>query len=139
MAAHSRNSMPPPCLSPFTPVPISLFDLSKRIRFDRLLLQTNYRTMKLVTVSQAKSRLSSYIKSAQEGEDVVIMRGSKPAVVLRPISEKDLNLTPELSPSTLADFEAEITRNRKNGSLLKLGSGPAQAIATLNHPRGKRK
>ncbi len=33
--------------------------------------------MKLVTVSQAKSKLSSYIKSAEEGEQVVIMRGSK--------------------------------------------------------------
>ena len=95
--------------------------------------------MKLVTVSQAKSRLSSYIKSAQEGEEVVIMRGSKPAVLLRPVSENDLNLVPEVPASALAEFEAEIARDRKTGSLIKLGATPAEAAANLRRNRFKRK
>ena len=93
----------------------------------------------MVTVSQAKSQLSAYIKSAEQGEQVVIMRGSKPAVLLRPVSEKDLNLAPELSLSALADFEAEILQDRKKGSLQKIGNNPVEAVTTLNRRRSKRR
>lgn len=91
--------------------------------------------MKMVTVSQAKSHLSAYIKFAEGGEQVVIMRGSKPAVLLRPISENDLNLIPELSPATLEDFEKEIAHDRKTGTLQKLGHKPTEAITTLTRTR----
>jgi prevent-host-death family protein len=87
--------------------------------------------MKMVTVSQAKSHLSSYIRSAEAGEEVVIMRGSKPAVVLRPVSETDLNLAPEIPLSALKKFEAEIERDRKAGKLVKLGDTPEEAVAAL--------
>jgi prevent-host-death family protein len=95
--------------------------------------------MKLVTVSQAKSRLSSYIKSAEEGEQVVIMRGSKPAVILRPISEDDLSAIPEIPASALAEFDAEIERDRKAGRLVKLGDTPGEAVAALRRLGRKRK
>jgi len=95
--------------------------------------------MKLVTVSQAKSKLSSYIKSAEEGEEVVIMRGSKPAVILRPISEDDLSAVPEIPISALAEFDAEIERDRKAGRLVKLGDTPEEAIAALRRLGRKRK
>jgi prevent-host-death family protein len=87
--------------------------------------------MKMVTVSQAKSRLSAYIKSAQSGEEVIIMRGSKPAVVLRPVSEEDLNLAPEISASAAKRIEEEIERDRKAGKLVKRGDTPAEAVAAL--------
>jgi prevent-host-death family protein len=95
--------------------------------------------MKLVTVSQAKSRLSSYIKSAQAGEQVVIMRGSKPAVILHPISEDELSAVPEIPASALAQFDAEIERDRKNGRLVKLGDTPEEAVAALRRLGRKRK
>jgi prevent-host-death family protein len=95
--------------------------------------------MKMVTVSQAKSQLSAYLKCAEAGEQVVIMRGSKPAAVLRPISETDLNLAPELSFSTLADFEKEIVRERKKGVLRKLGNKPVEAVESLARPRNHSK
>ena len=95
--------------------------------------------MKLVTVSQAKSKLSSYIKSAEGGEEVVIMRGSKPAVILRPISEDDLSAIPEIPASALAKFDAEIERDRKAGRLVKLGDTPEEAVAALRRPGRKRK
>ena len=95
--------------------------------------------MKLVTVSQAKSKLSSYIKSAEDGEQVVIMRGSKPAVILRPISEDELSAVPEIPASALAEFDAEIERDRKAGKLVKLGSTPAEASANLKRGKFKRK
>ena len=91
----------------------------------------------MVTVSQAKSQLSAYIKSAQAGEQVVIMRGSKPAVLLRPISETDLGVALELSASTLENFEEEIARDRKKGSLIKLGTKPEEAAAKLKRSRAK--
>jgi len=87
--------------------------------------------MKLVTVSQAKSRLSSYIKSAEAGEEVVIMRGSKPAVILRPISEDELQAVPEIPASALAEFEAEIEKDRKSGKLVKLGRTPQETATAL--------
>ncbi len=95
--------------------------------------------MKLVTVSQAKSRLSSYIKSAEQGEQVVILRGSKPAVLLKPISEDDLDVIPEISPAAAAAIEAEIERDRKAGRLIKLGDTPEEAVKTLRQWDKKRK
>ncbi len=95
--------------------------------------------MKLVTVSQAKSRLSSYIKSAERGEQVVILRGSKPAVLLKPITEDDLDVVPEISPSAAAAIEAEIERDRKAGRLVKLGDTPEEAVATLRRWDKKRR
>ncbi len=95
--------------------------------------------MKLVTVSQAKSHLSSYIKSAERGEQVVILRGSKPAVLLKPISEDDLDVIPEISPLAAAAIEAEIERDRKAGRLTKLGDTPEEAVATLRKWDKKRK
>jgi len=95
--------------------------------------------MKLVTVSQAKSQLSSYIKSAEAGEEIVIMRGSKPAVILRPISENDLQAVPEIPLSALAEFDAEIERDRKAGRLIKLGDTPAETVAALRRMGRKRK
>ncbi|MCE0498585.1 MAG: type II toxin-antitoxin system Phd/YefM family antitoxin [Methylacidiphilales bacterium] len=87
--------------------------------------------MKLVTVSEAKSQLSAYIKAAEQGEQVIIMRGSKPAVALRPISENDLSLAPELPASALAEFEAELEQDRKKGLLRKLGKDSTEAAASL--------
>ena len=95
--------------------------------------------MKLVTVSQAKSRLSSYIRFAEEGEQVVIMRGSKPTIILRPISEADLSALPEIPASALAAFDAEIERDRKAGRLVKLGDTPGEAVAALRRFGRKRK
>ncbi len=95
--------------------------------------------MKLVTVSQAKSKLSAYIKSAEEGEQVVIMRGSKPAVLLRPISEDELSAVPDIPASALAEFDTEIERDRKAGKLVNLGNTPSKAVAALRRLGRKRK
>jgi len=87
--------------------------------------------MKLVTVSEAKSRLSALIEAAESGEEVLILRGSRPAVVLRPVSESDLTLTPEFSDKALASFDREIKAERKAGHLGKLGTTPSEAVAAL--------
>ena len=73
--------------------------------------------MKMVTISEAKSKLSALIEAAEAGEEVLIFRGSRPALMLRPVSEDDVMLAPEFSEKTLDSFEREIERDRKTGRL----------------------
>ncbi len=44
--------------------------------------------MAVVTVHQAKTQLSKLIARAEAGEEIVIARGSEPAVKLTPIGKK---------------------------------------------------
>jgi prevent-host-death family protein len=44
--------------------------------------------MTIVTVHQAKTQLSKLIARAEAGEDIVIARGSKPAVRLIPVGKQ---------------------------------------------------
>lgn len=90
--------------------------------------------MKMVTVSQAKSRLSEFIKSAEAGEQVVIMRGSKPAVLLSPISEEDIILEPEISVEAARRIEKEIEAERKAGTLIRFKSAKEAAAALRRLP-----
>ncbi len=87
--------------------------------------------MKTVTISEAKARLSALVEAAERGEDVLIMRGSKPAVTLTPVTESDLALWPAVAESALAGFDAEIERDRRAGDLKLLGPSPAEAAKAL--------
>jgi len=55
--------------------------------------------MKTVTISEAKAKLSGLVVAAQHGEQVLIMRGSKPAATLVPVQEEDLVIWPRLRVS----------------------------------------
>ena len=87
--------------------------------------------MKLVNVSQAKAQLSSLIEAAELGEQVLIMRGSRPAVTLMKVTEEDLSFHPELPIEALNDFEAEIERERGGAGLLHLGSTATEAASQM--------
>ena len=87
--------------------------------------------MKLVNVSQAKAQLSSLIEAAELGEQVLIMRGSRPAVTLMKVTEEDLSFHPEVSVAALNDFEREIERERGDASLLHLGATGSEAATQL--------
>lgn len=87
--------------------------------------------MIMVTVSEAKSKLSSLIDSAEKGEEVLIMRGSRPAVTLVTVTANDLSFHPDFSDRTLAAFESEIAAERKAGKLVKLGRDSREASQTL--------
>ena len=58
--------------------------------------------MKTVTITEAKAKLSGLVEAAQNGEQVLIMRGSKPAVTLVPVQEEDLVIWPRLRVSDRA-------------------------------------
>ena len=87
--------------------------------------------MKMVTVSEAKSKLSALINSAEHGEQVLIMRGSRPSVTLTPVDEDAICLSPEFSAKALHAFEDEIASERKARKLTRLGSSPKEAGQTL--------
>jgi antitoxin (DNA-binding transcriptional repressor) of toxin-antitoxin stability system len=87
--------------------------------------------MKLVNVSQAKAQLSSLIEAAELGEQVLIMRGSRPAVTLMKVTEEDLSFHPEVPIDALNDFEAEIQQERGGAGLIHLGSTATEAASQL--------
>ena len=89
--------------------------------------------MKTMTISQAKTHLSSLVRYAEEGGQVLIMRGSKPAVALTPVTEDDLALWPEVPLKALTQFEAEIALERKTGKMRKIGRSPVEAARRLAH------
>ena len=49
------------------------------------------------SVTEARRELSALIELARKGEDVVIIRDSRPVASLRPIDASDLQLAPEVS------------------------------------------
>lgn len=87
--------------------------------------------MKLVTISEAKSKLSALITSVEKGEQIMIMRGSRPVVTLTPVSEDDVCFHPSFSVKALASFESEIAAERKAKKLVRLGGSPKEVTATL--------
>lgn len=88
--------------------------------------------MKLVSIASAKANLNALIEAAENGQQVLIMRGSQPAVTLTPVTEADLEITPQIPEFALAAFEAEIEADRSAGRLRLLANSPVDAVAALN-------
>ena len=78
------------------------------------------------SVSEARRNLSALIELARKGEDVVIIRDSKPVAALRPIDESDLELKPEI---TDAQFERLVEWDRKQPG--KVFRSPDAAVRYL--------
>ena len=78
--------------------------------------------MKVVSIASAKANLSKLIEAAENGQQVLIMRGSQPAVTLTPVTEADLEILPQIPEFALADFEAEFEADRRAGRLGRLNS-----------------
>ena len=58
--------------------------------------------MKTCTIAEAKDRLEGLVQAAEHGEQVLILRGSKPVAVLVPVEEEDLVYWPKLRVSDRA-------------------------------------
>jgi antitoxin (DNA-binding transcriptional repressor) of toxin-antitoxin stability system len=76
--------------------------------------------------------LSSLIEAAERGEEVMILRGSRPAVTLVKVTEADLHFHPEIPAKSLEEFDAEIERDRSGGELAFLGNTGSQALDALS-------
>ena len=49
------------------------------------------------SISEARRELGKLIEQARQGQDVVIIKDSRPVAALRPIDDTDLDLAPELT------------------------------------------
>ncbi len=85
------------------------------------------------SVSEARRNLSALIELARRGEDVVIIRDSKPVAALRPIDESDLELKPEI---TDAQFERLVEWDRAQPG--RTFHSPAAAVRYLQKEMKKR-
>jgi prevent-host-death family protein len=51
---------------------------------------------RVLTIREAKARLNELVEAATQGEQVMLMRGSKHVAVLVPVSTEELELPPRL-------------------------------------------
>ena len=86
------------------------------------------------TIREARARLNALIDKALEGEEVVLLRGSKHVVALTPITSADLELVPRLSDAQAARFWEKIDREREEGRLVSFDSSE-KAVAALRKAR----
>jgi len=69
-----------------------------------------------VNLQEAKAKLNQLVEAACAGEDVVLMRGSKVIATLKPLSEKDLEISPQISDDQAERFWKEVDRPSKHTS-----------------------
>ena len=90
------------------------------------------------TIRDAKARLNDLVDKALQGEEVVLLRGSKHVVMLMPITDADLELAPRLSDAQALRFWERIERERAEGKVLAFES-PEQAAAGVTRTRRKKR
>jgi prevent-host-death family protein len=89
--------------------------------------------MTKATIAQAKTRLGALVDAALRGEQVVIMRGSKPAAAIVPV---DANGSPALRVSNAAaDFLANEARAELETGVAQVHESPAEFAASITKPR----
>jgi antitoxin (DNA-binding transcriptional repressor) of toxin-antitoxin stability system len=76
------------------------------------------------TMKDAKAKLNRLVQSAENGESVVLMRGSRHVAAIVPISEEDLELNLSLSDEQASRFwqsidEESLTELKDPKDLLK--------------------
>ena len=82
------------------------------------------------TIREAKAKLNDLIDKALQGEEVVLLRGSKHVVALTPVTDDDLELSAHLTDAQAGRFWDRIEREREEGKLLSFES-PEEAVAAL--------
>ena len=92
--------------------------------------------MHSVTIKEAKARLNALIDAATNGEQVVLMRGSKHVALIVPISDADLEVGARLSDAQAARLWKQIADERASGSTVALAS-PEAAVAHLQGTRAR--
>ena len=83
--------------------------------------------MKTASIRDAKAHLNALVALAEQGEDVVLMRGSKPVACIKPIGEEDLALEPTLTDAQAERFWKQIREDEKEGKFETFASFEAAA------------
>ena len=96
------------------------------------------KTMISVSIREARTHLNDLIDKALRGEEVVLLRGSKRVVVLTPVTDADLEITPRLSDAQAERFWQRIERERTEGRLTAYDS-PDEAVPALKGAKSVKK
>lgn len=86
--------------------------------------------MRAVTIKEAKARLNQLVEAARQGEQVVLMRGSKHVAAIVPISSEDLELSFRLTDAQAERLRRRLAQEEAAGKTLVL-EGPEAAIRHL--------
>jgi prevent-host-death family protein len=78
------------------------------------------------SISEARRELGRLIEQARQGQDVVIIKDSRPVAALRPIDDTDLDLAPDF---TDAQYKRLVDWDRKQPG--KMFSSPEAAVKYL--------
>lgn len=98
---------------------------------DLLVRQAGY--MQAVTIREAKARLNALVEAAEQGEQVVLMRGAKHVALIVPLSAEDLEVAPRLTDAQAGRLWARLAEERRDGSSVVM-EGPEKAVAFLAGP-----
>ena len=93
--------------------------------------------MRAVTIKDAKAHLNELIDAAVDGEQVVLLRGSKHVAAIVPLGPEQLEIVPELSDAQAQQFWARIRDERLKGKGTTVTSAAA-AVAHLSASGRKR-
>ena len=89
--------------------------------------------MKAVTIKQAKARLNELVEAVENGEQVVLLRGSKHVAAIVAVTDDDLELAPRISDDQAARLWKQLADERASGHTVELES-VAEAVAHLSRP-----
>jgi antitoxin (DNA-binding transcriptional repressor) of toxin-antitoxin stability system len=89
--------------------------------------------MQAVTIREAKARLHALVEAAEQGEQVVLMRGAKHVALIVPLSAEDLEVAPRLTDAQAERLWARLAAERRDGSSVVTDS-PEKAVAVLSRP-----
>jgi prevent-host-death family protein len=78
------------------------------------------------SISEARRELGKLIEQARQGQDIVIIKDSRPVAALRPIDDTDLDLASEI---TDAQYQRLVEWDRKQPG--KTFSSPEAAVKYL--------
>ena len=88
--------------------------------------------MTKATIDQAKNHLSELVEAALNGEEVVILRGSKPAVAIVPVTTDDLGAL-RVSDAA-ATYLANEARMELVAGAAQVHESPAAFAAAITKP-----
>ena len=91
--------------------------------------------MRAVNLKQAKAHLNELVEAASNGEQVVLMRGSKHVAAIVPITEADVELAPRLSDEQAERLWSRLAQERAAGKVLTFESAEAAVEHLAGSPK----
>jgi prevent-host-death family protein len=86
--------------------------------------------MRALTIKEAKAHLNELVEAAIQGEDVVLMRGSRHVAAIIPLTERDIYIASRLSDEQAARLWKQLAQERAAGETIEVESMES-AVAAL--------